>query len=90
MHVVVVYDIPDTKRRNKVFKTLKDYGKWMEFSAFECKVSKKDFLRLQDRILKIINQKKDRLIIYHLCDSCSGKVKYFNVEGIADEISYIV
>ena len=37
---VVCYDITDTKRRNKIFKTLKNYGQHKQYSVFECDITK--------------------------------------------------
>ena len=36
MFVVISYDIRSDKRRNRVFKTLKNFGQWMQYSVFEC------------------------------------------------------
>ena len=33
---VIAYDIPDDKRRTKVHKILLGYGKWTQYSLFEC------------------------------------------------------
>ena len=35
MHYTVAYDITDDKRRNKVAKILKDFGKRVQYSVFE-------------------------------------------------------
>ncbi|MGB3512406.1 MAG: CRISPR-associated endonuclease Cas2 [Microcoleaceae cyanobacterium] len=34
--MIVVYDIPDDKRRTKLSNFLEDYGRRVEFSVFEC------------------------------------------------------
>ena len=37
---LIIYDLPDTpaanKRRNRLHKLLCGYGKWTQFSVFEC------------------------------------------------------
>ncbi|WP_081980628.1 CRISPR-associated endonuclease Cas2 [Neosynechococcus sphagnicola] len=30
MYVVISYDIPEVKRRNKIHKVLKSYGQWQK------------------------------------------------------------
>ncbi|MGQ9630259.1 MAG: CRISPR-associated endonuclease Cas2 [bacterium] len=90
MRVSVVYDIKNTRRRNRVFKLLKDYGEWMELSAFECDISPKDFLNLQDGLYRLINRDEDKLIIYHLCDGCYEKTERVGVKALLEEEAYIV
>ena len=36
MFYLVSYDIPDTKRRTKLAKTLEDFGDRVQYSVFEC------------------------------------------------------
>ena len=75
MFVIVAYDIQDDKKRNKVFKTLKNYGQWMQFSVFECQnLSKENFLHMRNKVEKYINEKKDSIRYYILCDNCYEKV----------------
>lgn len=38
---VIAYDIPDDKRRTKVHKLLSGFGKWTQYSLFECFLTKK-------------------------------------------------
>src|SRR5262245_458600 len=33
--VVISYDIADDKRRGRIFKALKNFGQWMQYSVFE-------------------------------------------------------
>lgn len=39
MLVVVVYDIPDNKRRKKLADFLEGYGRRVQYSVFECFIS---------------------------------------------------
>lgn len=39
MLVLVIYDIPDDKRRNKLATFLEGYGRRVQKSAFECFLS---------------------------------------------------
>ena len=49
---LISYDISQTKRRNKIFKELKNYGKYVKFSVFECELDKKRYLELYGKLLK--------------------------------------
>ena len=55
MFIVISYDIKDDKRRSKIFKVLKNFGQWMQFSVFECELDKANFLRLKDRLDHLID-----------------------------------
>ena len=68
------YDISNSKRLTKVAKTLENYGLRVQKSFFQCDMSKNDMIELKNRLLKIINIKKDSLFIYPLCEDCSNRV----------------
>ena len=75
MFVIVTYDIQDDKKRNKIFKILKNYGQWMQFSVFECQnLSKENFLHLRNKVEKYININNDSIRYYILCENCQNKV----------------
>ena len=40
MYLVVSYDIHDDKRRNSIHKVLKNFGERIQFSVFECDMTK--------------------------------------------------
>jgi CRISPR-associated protein Cas2 len=42
-YVVVIYDISDTKRRNKLVKVMKSYGGRVQLSAFEFLLKPRDY-----------------------------------------------
>ncbi|HAH00210.1 MAG TPA: CRISPR-associated endonuclease Cas2, partial [Ktedonobacter sp.] len=47
---VIAYDIPDDKRRTKVHKLLSGFGKWTQFSLFECFLSRKELVLLRSKL----------------------------------------
>jgi CRISPR-associated protein Cas2 len=74
--VVISYDIKDDKRRGRIFKTLKNFGQWMQFSVFECELDKANFLRLKDRLDHLIDaEKEDSVRFYFLCEGCKRQVE---------------
>jgi len=71
MFVVISYDIQDDKRRTKIHKCLKSYGQWVQFSVFECEMGKADYLRLRDRLDRImVKAAGDSVRFYFLCERC--------------------
>jgi CRISPR-associated protein Cas2 len=75
MYVVVSYDIHDDKRRNHIHKALKNYGVWIQYSVFECDLTKEQLLRMQHRLKPLIKEAdQDSIRFYHLCDACKAKI----------------
>jgi CRISPR-associated protein Cas2 len=77
LFVVIAYDIVSDKRRKKVVKMLKDYGgRRMNYSVFECRMEKTKFQLLRESLLDLIQEKKDCVLIYELCEVCKQKIFY--------------
>ena len=69
---VVCYDITDTKRRNKIFKALKNYGQHKQYSVFECDISNTRYKEMYRELLSLMNDEEEGNIrIYDLCRKCS-------------------
>ena len=73
MLLIVAYDISDDKPRNKVFKILKDYGQWMQYSLFECDLTQEKYSELRSKLKKKINPREDSIKFYFVCSSCLDK-----------------
>jgi len=67
---IITYDIGDDKRLRKVHKFLKDYGKAVQKSVFECWLTEKEFEKVVNWLENFINIEEDRVRIYQLCNSC--------------------
>jgi CRISPR-associated protein Cas2 len=72
---VVCYDIIDDRRRNKVFKLLKDYGRRVQYSVFEVECDELNWLQLEFRLVSLLNE-EDSLSVYTLCRSCTQRAIY--------------
>lgn len=70
MIYMVCYDISDAKRLKKVAKVLTNYGIRLQKSFFQCDISAEIAKKLIKDLLKAIDEKKDRLSVYPLCDAC--------------------
>jgi CRISPR-associated protein Cas2 len=91
MFVVVSYDIKDDKRRTKLFKTLKNFGQWMQYSVFECEVDKVNFLKLKDRLDRLLDaQKDDSIRFYFLCENCKRRAERIGGEKPREEGAIIL
>ncbi|AGF53647.1 ssr7093 (plasmid) [Synechocystis sp. PCC 6803] len=63
---VIAYDIPDDRRRKKMADLLEGYGQRVQYSVFECTLSKSKFNELQKRLRKIYQSEEDSLRFYPL------------------------
>ena len=59
--VLVIYDIVDNKRRNKMVASLEKYGLRVQKSAFEAYITKKQYEKMEREITKVIDTEEDSL-----------------------------
>jgi CRISPR-associated protein Cas2 len=87
---VVAYDIPDDKRRTKVHQILLGFGKWTQYSLFECFLTRKELVLLQAKLAKHLVAKEDSVRFYPLCANCVEKVQTIGGPPPAEELVYII
>ncbi|ADL12358.1 CRISPR-associated endonuclease Cas2 [Acetohalobium arabaticum] len=90
MFVVISYDISEDKRRNRIFKILKDFGTWIQYSVFECELEKKDYLKLRDRLQKVLDEDEDNIRFYFLCSKCEDEIERIGSESSPAQQSIII
>lgn len=90
MFFVVAYDMPDTKRRTKLLKTLKGFGVHTQFSLFECELDEKELENMLERIHKIIDTKEDAIKVYRLCKECLQHVRVIGLGRVALEPDCVI
>ncbi len=63
---IVSYDIADPKRLRQVFKTMRAWGDHLQFSVFECRLTRLDLVRLRTEIAEIIQHNEDQVLFVDL------------------------
>ncbi|OYD96415.1 CRISPR-associated endonuclease Cas2 [Nostoc sp. 'Peltigera membranacea cyanobiont' 210A] len=67
---LIIYDLPDNKaankRRTRLHKMLSGYGKWTQYSVFECFLTAVQFATLQTKIEKLVKPEQDSVRLYIL------------------------
>ncbi len=63
---LVCYDISDDYRLRHVYKTMRGFGDWLQYSIFECQLTPADLSRCRHRLGKIIDHKADQVIFVDL------------------------
>lgn len=93
MMTLVSYDVSTTdsngrSRLRKVAKECQNYGQRVQNSVFEIDVDYGTFLKVKDKLLKIIDVNQDSLRIYYLGNHWEKRIEHFgtkqtyNPEGI--------
>jgi CRISPR-associated protein Cas2 len=90
MFVVVCYDISHDKRRQILHRRLKNFGRPIQYSVFECLLSEQAFVQLQKTVLRIVNPKEDLVRIYKLCRSCEPSIISINGDISHEELVTLV
>lgn len=71
IRLAVAYDVSDDANRRQVYKTLRQYGAWKQYSVFEVEVSKTQRVELEDSLESHIDPDDgDRIRLYRLCSAC--------------------
>ena len=93
MMVLISYDVNTTSpagktRLRKVAKECQNHAQRVQNSVFEADLDYSAFLRLKDRLLKLIDQEHDSLRFYYLGNNWERKIEHigaketYNPEGV--------
>ena len=83
--ILITYDVSTQdasgqKRLRKVAKECVNYGQRVQNSVFECILDASQLLIVKDKLLSIIDPKKDSLRFYNLGNKYQTKVEHFGVK----------
>jgi CRISPR-associated endonuclease Cas2 len=71
MEILVFYDVPDDKTRNKIGEKLKDYGlKRIQFSGFSGRLNRVLREKLKETLKAIVGDKEAVVYIQPICSKC--------------------
>ncbi|MBK4728557.1 CRISPR-associated endonuclease Cas2 [Oxynema sp. CENA135] len=76
---VIVYDLPDNKRRQKIHDLLEGYGQWVQYSTFECWLSSDKYAELQKRLRCQLNLDEDSIRFYPLSRHTVAQVETWGI-----------
>ena len=74
MLYIVSYDVSDDARRRRVHEALKDFGRRVQYSVFECGLDGKALEDVRARIEVEIDPATDSCRIYRVCEACAAEV----------------
>lgn len=93
MMVLISYDVSTTSsagrtRLKKVAKECQNHAQRVQNSVFEADLDYSSFLKLKDRLLKLIDPEQDSLRFYYLGNNLEKRVEHigakktYNPEGV--------
>ena len=60
---IVTYDISDSRRWRRIFKTMQGFGEWLQLSVFQCRLSRKRHAELEMKLREIVKTGEDHVLI---------------------------
>ena len=89
MLVLITYDVntqtsAGKRRLRKVAKECTNYGTRVQNSVFEVDVDYGTFLKLKDRLMKIIDEEQDSLRFYYLGNNWKRRVEHIGAKETYD------
>jgi CRISPR-associated protein Cas2 len=91
MQLVLVYDISDDKRRERLRKTLLRFGTPVQYSVFECDLSQRQLERMEKAVRAVIRKQEDNVRYYKLCRSCARGAQVFGGRPLTErKEAYVV
>jgi CRISPR-associated protein Cas2 len=73
MLVLIVYDIPDNKRRTKLANFLEGYGRRVQYSVFECFLTLSQMQELYEKVEKRVDSEEDNIRFYWISKNANSK-----------------
>lgn len=87
--VLVIYDISDNRKRNRMAKFLSRFGVRVQKSAFEAWLTQKQYERLLEKLPRLIDEQEDYLRTYKLSGFCEVKT-WGQIGPTAEEEDFLV
>jgi CRISPR-associated protein Cas2 len=89
LFVLITYDVntetpAGRKRLRQVAKACQDYGQRVQNSVFECNADAGQWLKIKDRLVRIIDKDTDSLRFYMLGNDYKNKVEHYGIKPSID------
>ncbi len=90
MLFVIAYDVVDDGRRRRVMDTLKDFGRRVQYSVFECDLDARALEELAGRLRVELDESADSCRVYRLCAACAAEVRILGLGEHYSEPGFVV
>ena len=68
---IVAYDIGDAKRWRRVYRLMNGFGRWLQLSVFQCRLTARRRAEMAARFEALIRREEDHVLIVDLGDADS-------------------
>ncbi|HTS26310.1 MAG TPA: CRISPR-associated endonuclease Cas1, partial [Bryobacteraceae bacterium] len=90
MLFLISYDVTDDNQRRHVMEALKDHGRRVQYSVFECNLDEAALHELMGRLEFEIDGKTDSCRLYRLCEGCAGEVRILGKGDRYEEPGFVI
>ena len=91
---IVAYDICDSRRLRKVYKTMRSYGDHLQYSVFRCVLSDRQLASLKGELHEVIDHDDDQVLFVPLGRPNKGSDKAMFTLGVglthAERVCHVV
>jgi len=88
--VVVAYDLPNDRRRQRLHDALLNYGTPVQYSVFECLVDDVALARMKKQVKRILRPRLDHVRYYYLCAACVKRIESTMGPEVAHQVDVLV
>ena len=75
MLYAISYDVSDDGRRRRLMEALKDCGRRVQYSVFECNLDERAMKELLEKVDHELDPATDSCRMYRVCEACAGEVR---------------
>jgi CRISPR-associated protein Cas2 len=88
--VIIVYDIPNNKKRTKLAHFLEGYGDRVQFSVFECFITLEEMRQLAEKVKTKVDPTEDNVRFYWLSSEAQSLVITIGSETPSAPANYFI
>ncbi len=89
MFILISYDIPDDKRRTKVSKALENFGTRVQYSVFECVLTRTQLDEVRKRLTAVVYLPEDSVRFYFLPEDAVPKIAILGQGTVTADRAFI-
>ena len=72
---IVTYDIANDRRWRQVYRVMKGYGRWLQLSVFQCRLTRRRRQDLAAALEAIIHKRDDHVLIIDVGPAASVELR---------------
>jgi CRISPR-associated protein Cas2 len=85
MLIVVSYDVRSDRRRTRLAHVLKDFGRRVQYSVFDCRLEAEALESLRHKVEKLIDPLEDSVRVYRLCLECDRQIEIQGMGKVTED-----